>query len=147
MPNYRSAFPSKFLKADNFPHAQELEIASVDFEDVGTGQKQERKLVVHFVGQSKGLVLNLINADTIAEISGTDDYEGWPGHRITVFPTKTEFQGKRVPCLRISEPSRQAKRSAPPTQAEPVAAWVTEPEQATPDQAGRARDIDEAMPQ
>ena len=147
MPSYRKAFPSKFLKADDIAVSQDVEIKRVAFETVGAGQRQERKLVVHFVELEKGLVLNLINADTIAEITGSDDYESWGGHRITLFPTKTEFQGKRVPCLRITEPSRQTSRRPPAnTQFERVPDWVSDPEQAVRSgQAGKARDIDEAM--
>ena len=54
MPSYRKAFPSKFLKADDLPTPQEVEIKHVGFEDVGTGQNQERKLVAHFVEFLKG---------------------------------------------------------------------------------------------
>ena len=147
MTNFRKAFPSKFLKAEDVTKPSAVEIKSVDFEDIGTGQRQEQKLVAYFVNVPKGLVLNRINSETIAEICGSDEYEQWPGHTITLFPTKTEFQGKRVPCIRISEPPRATQSTRPPaTTAERVPGWVTEPDQATPDQAGRARDIDEAMP-
>ena len=97
--------------------------------------------MAHFVNVPKGLVLNMINSETIAEICGTDDYEAWPGHTITLFPTKTEFQGKRVPCLRVREPAAQAIRPAATPDGQ-VPKWVTEP---APDLAGRAQDIDEAM--
>ena len=142
MPNYKNAFPSKYLKADDISTPRAVEIKSVDFEDVGAAQRQERKLVVHFVELAKPLVLNLINADTIAEISGTNDYEQWPGTTIELYPTKTEFQGKRVPCLRISEPSRRSTSRTPSNE---VPDWVTDPEQAGSEQVERAQDIDEAL--
>lgn len=143
MPNYKKAFPSKFLKAEDISTLQAVEIKRVAFETVGAGQDQKSKLVAHFVGLDKGLVLNLINADTMAEICGTDNYEAWPGHTIALFPTKTEYQGKRVACLRICEPPRRPAASE--TRPEPVPKWVTEPEQGGSEQAGRARDIDEAL--
>ena len=59
MPNYKNAFPSKYLKADDISTPRAVEIKSVDFEDVGAAQRQERKLVVHFVELAKPLVLNL----------------------------------------------------------------------------------------
>ena len=59
----------------------------------------------------------MINAETIAEITGTADYEQWPGHTIELYLTKTEFQGKRVPCNRIRE--RQSKTSRPKARAAP----------------------------
>ncbi len=117
MANFRDAFPSKYLKADDLAGPVAVEVDSVDYEDVGTGQRQERKLVARFVGRTKGLVLNMINAETIAEITGTADYEQWPGHSVELYPTKTEFQGKRVPCTRIrevtSKTSRPKGRAAP----------------------------------
>ena len=144
MSNYKDAFPSKYLKAADVNSPRAVEIKSVDFEDVGAGQRQERKLVAHFVNVVKGLVLNLITADTIAEITGTDDYEAWPGHVIELYPTKTEFQGKRVPCLRVREPERQSRRAPAETRCERVPGWVTE-EAAGSEQAGRARDIDDVL--
>ena len=121
MASFRDAFPSKYLKASDLSGPVVVEIEPVGFEDVGTGQRQERKLVAHFVGKSKGLVLNMINAESIAEIAGTDDYEQWAGHAVELYPTKTEFQGKRVPCIRIREAksgTRQPKVRAVPEEHE-----------------------------
>ena len=109
MPSYKTAFPSKYLKAEDLGTTRPIgTIESVDFEEVGTGQKKDRKLVVHFRERTlKPLVLNLINSDTIAEIAGTEDYEEWPETRIVLYATKTEFQGKRVPCVRLEAPPKQ----------------------------------------
>ena len=108
MPSYKTAFPSKFIKADDLDTTRPIgTITTVDFEDVGAGQNKDRKLVAHFTESTlKPLVLNLINSDTIAELAGTDDYEEWVGCRIQLFATKTEFQGKRVPCIRICAPPK-----------------------------------------
>jgi hypothetical protein len=106
MPSYKTAFPSKFLKADDLGTTRPIgTIHSVDFEDVGTGHTKDRKLVVRFEEPTlKPLVLNLVNSDTIAGLAGTNNYERWPGCRMLLFATKTEFQGKRVPCIRICAP-------------------------------------------
>ena len=145
MSNFRDAFPSKYLKAADVTTPQVVTMDSVDFADVGTGKSQERKLVAHFVGVPKGLVLNLINSETIAEICGTDDFEKWPSHAIELYPTRTEFQGKRVPCLRIREPERQSRRAPAETRPERVPDWVDKPEAVRSEQVGRARDIDEVL--
>ena len=39
MTNFRTAFPSKYLKAEDVTKPSAVEIKSVDFEDVGTGQR------------------------------------------------------------------------------------------------------------
>jgi len=106
MPNYRTVFPSKYMKAEDLGATRPIgTIASVEPEDIGAGQDKTRKLVVCFVEPTlKPLALNRINCDTIAELAGSEDYETWPGCRIQLFATKTEFQGKRVPCIRICAP-------------------------------------------
>ena len=111
MPSYKTAFPSKFIKAENLGTTRPIgTIGTVDFEDVGAGQNKDRKLVVHFTEPDlKPLVLNLINSDTISELAATDDYEQWPGCRIQLFATKTEFQGKRVPCIRSARRPRTSR--------------------------------------
>ena len=143
MTNFRKAFPSKYLKAEDVTKPGAVKIKSVEFEDVGTGQRQERKLVAHFTNVPKGLVLNMINSEAIAEVAGTEEYEQWPGHTVVLYPTKTEYQGKRVPCIRIREPQPLGSPVAQ-TRPEQVPDWVTD-EPAGSDQAGRARDIDEAF--
>jgi len=111
MSSYKTAFPSKHVKADDLGATRPIvTIARVDFEDVGTGEKAESKLVCHFANDAfKPLVLNMINSETIAEIAGTDQYESWVGVRIRLYATKTEFQGKRVPCIRIEAPPAKAR--------------------------------------
>ena len=104
MTSFRTAFPSKYLKTDDLTAPRIVQIDHVNYEEVGSGQRQERKLVVFFVELPKGLVLNMINGESIAEITGTEDYEQWAGHLVQLFPTRTEFQGKRVPCIRVRAP-------------------------------------------
>lgn len=127
MPSYKTAFPSKFLKAEDLGTTRPIgSIATVDFEDVGIGPNKDRKLVVHFKEPAlKPLVLNMINGDTIAELADTEDYEQWPGCRLQLFATKTEFQGKRVPCIRIGAPpvpttKRPTKPSTAPEPNDPT---------------------------
>jgi hypothetical protein len=111
MPSFRDAFPSRYLKASDLVHPTIGTIHSVQYESVGTGSKQESKLVARFKESSlKPLVLNTINASTIAEICDSDDTDDWPGHQIQLFAAKTEFQGKRVPCIRVEVPDVVKKR-------------------------------------
>lgn len=120
MPSYRTAFPSKYLKAEDLGTSRPIvTIATIDFEMVGPGQDQARKLVAHFEEPIKPLVLNLINSATIAEVVGSDDYESWLGHRIQLYAAKTEFQGKRVPCIRVCAPPAKPIGRAVPRPAAP----------------------------
>ncbi len=121
MASFRDAFPSKYLKASDLTGPVVVAVDAAGLEDVGTGQRQERKLVAHFVGKSKGLVLNLINSESIAEIAGTDDYNHWAGHSVELYPTKTEFQGKRVSCIRVRRPPEAPRSTTSDVPEEPDA--------------------------
>jgi hypothetical protein len=112
MRSYTDKFPSRYLKADDLKGRRLLvTLDRVVDELIGQGRDAEDKAVVYFKEESNGLVLNKTNAASIAEITSTDDMDDWPGHRVVLYPTKTEMSGKRVPCIRIDEPPTAA---APP---------------------------------
>ena len=59
--------------------------------------QQERKLVAHFVGKDKAMILNRTNAEAIAQVAGTDDIDAWPGVRVILFVDhNVQFQGRKV---------------------------------------------------
>jgi hypothetical protein len=104
------AFPSKYLKAGDLGDKHvTVAISHITTEDMGDN---EEKPVVYFVGKTKGLVLNRVNATKIVEIAGTEDFSQWEGLQICLFATTTEFKGKTVPAIRIEVPTR-AKKPAP----------------------------------
>ena len=92
------AFPSNFLKVDDLQNRRvRLTIESVAIEEVGGDSKP----VVHFRGKDRGLVLNKTNAAMIEEITRTDEMDDWPGTEIILYPARVDFQGRRVPAIRI----------------------------------------------
>ena len=118
MTSFKDAFPSKFMKHPDVETSPIGTIATVDLESVGMGANAETKLVVRFAepGLNKAFILNRINCDAIAEITKTDDYTKWPGHKIQLVAARTEFQGKRVPCVRVAAPlTKAASRASPQT--------------------------------
>jgi len=103
--SYKDHFPSRYLKVDDLKGRKlSLTITSCASEEVGQGMDKKDKLVVRFKETSKGLVSNRINADTIAEIVGSEDEQDWVGHKVILVPSKTEYAGKRVPCIRVEAP-------------------------------------------
>jgi hypothetical protein len=64
------------------------------------------KIVLAFRGKEKTLVLNKTNAGTIEEMLGSDDTDDWMGRSIVLYVTKVDFQGKRVPAIRVSDNPR-----------------------------------------
>jgi len=115
-----TAFPSTFLKADDLQGRRvTVQIDTVTVEDIG----DDRKPVLHFMGKDKGLVLNKTNAAAVTEIAGTDETGDWHGVTVVLYPTRVDFQGKRVDAIRIDKPEKAA--AAAPRR--PVAVAAPEP--------------------
>jgi hypothetical protein len=109
--NINGAFPSSYLKAADLQGRRvTVAIDKVVMEDIGG----EHKPVVKFQGKDRGIVLNKTNASMIAEIAGSEETDDWHGVKVTLYPTKTDFQGKRVDCIRVDyvENGHGAKRPA-----------------------------------
>jgi hypothetical protein len=101
------AFPSNFLKAADLQGRRVIAtISHVTFEDIG-------KPVVYFKGKEKGLVLNKTNGNMIAEVTGDDDTDNWSGVSIVLYPTRVDFQGKRVDAIRVDKPEPGQRQAAP----------------------------------
>lgn len=117
--NINSAFPSKYLKAaDLNGNAVKLTIREVRMENVG--RTQDHKPVVYFMGKDKGLVLNRVNSNKIAEIAGSFDTEDWGGTVIAIYPTETEFAGETVECIRVKAPKANGAAPVPPPPPRPA---------------------------
>ena len=109
MPSYKTKFPSKYFKgADLEGYGGRLEVTIDRWCDELVGQPAEEKTVLHFSDEKKGLILNKVNGDSIAEIVGNDDLDRWIGVSLVLVATKTDFGGKRVPCIRIESISEAA---------------------------------------
>lgn len=110
MPSYKTAF-GNFLKNEDLQgRAVSVTIEEIGIEELKTDDGKEKKLVAHFVGKDKALILNRTNCELLEGIIGTDDYASWAGHRIVIYPTTTKFGAKTVPCLRV----RAVQAAAPP---------------------------------
>src|SRR5262245_6115468 len=99
---------SRFLKAADLSNEKKFKIKSVTVEEVGIGKDKERKLVVWFTNDARGLVLNRVNNRTIRGAFG-DNCESWTGKIIIGFPTMAEFRGEMKPALRVRIPTPKGK--------------------------------------
>jgi hypothetical protein len=103
---------SKFLRAEDLTQDKTFRIKSVSEELVGQGADRQKKLVVWFTNNPKGLALNRTNNRTIRSAYG-DDTAGWTGKLIVVFRTQADFRGRLVDALRVRiPPPRQQARPA-----------------------------------
>lgn len=126
-------YGGSWLKAEEMPvnFRAVVTVESVTVETLeareGNNGGKERKLALHFAGKDKALLCNVTNANMMAEIAGSRDYDYWPGHRIVIYRTMTDFAGKRVPALRIDKAPAQAQApqpQAPPPPPPPAAEFV-----------------------
>lgn len=105
MGNWRDAFPSKWFSHKDLDAGPILvTIKRVTMEDIaGDGEKRP---VVWFHEHDKGLGLNITNGNSIEAIAESSDPDVWEQQRpaLVLFKTETDFQGKRVPCVRIRRP-------------------------------------------
>jgi hypothetical protein len=119
MPSYKTAFGNYLKNEDLQGRAVTVTVEEVTIEELKTDDGKEKKLVAHFVGKDKALILNRTNCELMEGICGTDDYGAWIGHRIVLYPTTTKFGAKTVPCLRIRAPQSVAPPPPPPPSREP----------------------------
>lgn len=111
------AFPGNYLKAQDLGNSRvRVVIDRVEMEDIGG----DHKAVLYFQNKEKGLVLNKTNSNIITELKGTDETDEWHGFPVVLYKTKTEFQGKRVDCIRIDEAPIQGRPAPPPPPPPPV---------------------------
>jgi hypothetical protein len=98
------ATESKWLKAGDLKkdgRSIKVEL-TIDRTEIVEFKDNTKKLGVFFVGKEKGLVLNKTNAALIGEQHGQDT-SGWPGQKIKIFATTTDFGGERVECIRVEQ--------------------------------------------
>lgn len=113
MTNVNEIFRSSdSLKAEDLDGSDViLTIASVEVKEFSDDDgKSSRKPVIHFEETDKTFVSNKTNSLMIAEHHG-EDLDLWEGKQITLYPTKTDFGGKMVDCIRIRPPMTGKKVS------------------------------------
>ena len=93
---------SRYFKAADMQAPKKLRIKDVTVEEIGV-DKKEKKLVVWFDNDPRGLVLNKTNNRTLRAAFG-DNCAGWKGKIIVAYPTTDGFQGRMVPALRVRIP-------------------------------------------
>ena len=91
------AFPGSYLRACDLQDTDiELTMDRVEMEDIGG----DHKPVLYFRGKEKGLVLNKTNGRMIGSLHG-EETNDWGGKLIVIYPTRTQFRGEDVDCIRV----------------------------------------------
>lgn len=133
MPSYKTAFGS-YLKTEELQGRQvRVVIESVGLEEIKGEDGKENKLVARFHGKDKGLILNRTNCESLEQITGSEDYDGWVGATVVLYPTTTRFGNKTVPCLRIKQMPAATRPAVVPQRAVVNAAVPAETEETISD--------------
>jgi hypothetical protein len=114
MPSLNDLKQSKFLKQSDVPKPLIVTIYSYGEVNVAKeGAEEDMKWALNFKELSKPLILNSTNGQIIAEIAGTDDFDGWLGTKVVLYTDpNVMYAGKRVGGLRIRAP--RTAQIAPP---------------------------------
>jgi hypothetical protein len=124
---------SKYWRGEDLDRERKFRIKDVTEDEIG--EKKEKKLVVWFTNDERGLVLNRTNNRVLRAAFG-DDTAGWKNKIIVIFVIMVDNRGKMVPGLRvrIPPPKQSAGGAAAPSSgngaaaAPPVAAVQDDPE-------------------
>ena len=98
---------AKYLKKEDIPSPVNTSILWTKEEEVtAPGKGTETKLVLYFDGLKKGLVLNTANAEALADITGTEEYEQWSDIPIELYvDPDVKYGGKKIGGIRIRKPT------------------------------------------
>jgi hypothetical protein len=103
---------SKYLRAEDVKADKKFRIKAVTEEQFDKEGGGEKKLVLWFSNDDRGLVLNKSNNRTLRG-AFDDDTANWVGKVIAVFPMMTEFRGKMTPGLRVRIPPPKEAAASP----------------------------------
>ncbi len=108
---------SKFLKRSDVGAGVLVTIAAIDQQNVAKeGAPEELRWCMHFEELEKPMVLNSTNGQIIAAFTGSDDSEGWIGHKVVLYDDpNVSFGGKLVGGIRCRKPN--IKKAAAPAAA------------------------------
>ena len=101
----------------------------------GFDGQQQTKTVLYFTNTRKKLPLNKTNWNAIVDVTGEVDSDHWRGHRIELYSSTTEMNGKTLPCIRIRTPA--VRQVGPPPLARTDAAVA---------RSDAANDLDDEIP-
>lgn len=93
---------SEYLKAADLQGREvPVVISQVKFEKMDG----KDRAVLHFIGKSKGLMLNKTNINNIVYMYG-EETDNWNGKEIVLYEAMVDYQGRSTPAIRVKAPQR-----------------------------------------
>lgn len=108
---------SQWLKADDIKGSKPVvTIETAEVKENTYDGETKRQIVLTFVGKEKQLGLNVTNANRIAELTGTEEFNEWVGVTIKLYVEKVPFGDKMVDAIRVMPelPEAPQEFSGPP---------------------------------
>lgn len=129
MSNITELSESRFLKKEDCNPARLLTIRECDTNAViSRDGKDEPCWVLFFEEEEKGLVLRSTNAQLVASVTGSQETNDWPGHKVVLYSDPTiQMKGKVVGGIRVRAPKKQVA-NAPRAVTPPPAPTVNDQE-------------------
>jgi hypothetical protein len=62
---------------------------------------KKKRIAIHIKGKDRPLLLCAVNAWSITEITGTEVFQNWAGHKITLLTREDRLGKEWVPCIRV----------------------------------------------
>lgn len=107
----QDVFPSRFVKAEDFPEPRLLTISKATMETVKNDDGESQKAVIWFEESEQGMVLNKTNWVALVNITGHEDSEEWAGSQVVILREVVAFGGRMVPALRLKRPKAKVPQA------------------------------------
>lgn len=113
---------SKFLTRNEVGKGMLVTIEQLTQENIAKeGAPEELKWCLHFKETEKPMVLNSTNGQLIAQITKSEDTDGWPGHKVVLYDDPTvSYGGKLVGGIRVRAPRNQPESPLRPAPVQPT---------------------------
>jgi hypothetical protein len=111
--HWKKSFNPDYIGAWSFGE-NEIKILTIDYvniEEEITGQqgKKEIKGVIHFIGNEKPLILNVVNSKKISSIIGSPYIEDWQGKQIALKVENIKAFGEYMEAVRVIDIPKKPK--------------------------------------
>lgn len=104
---------SSWLKADDIKGQRPIvTIATAEVKENTYDGETKKQIVLTFEGKDKQLGLNVTNANRIAELTETEDFDEWVGVSIKLYVEKVPFGDKMVDAIRVMPELPEAPKAA-----------------------------------
>lgn len=102
MTHWKKLFTYDYLSAEEFDGKDvTLTIKKIEIKEMFNGKTKEENPVLYFEQTDKGIVLNRVNAKSIARLLGTPDTDKWIGGEVTFFPQDITAFGQAMIAIRV----------------------------------------------